>query len=179
MVQVRHVVAFLEEGECAFDLRLSCACLVLMLKDLAEREPGEAFHVGVLDLHGVGTPGDILEAVKCGVDMFDCVMPTRNARNSHIFTSRGVLRLRNAVHRQSTEPLDPVCDCYTCQNFSRAYLHHLDKCNEILGSQLNTIHNLRHYQRHMEGIRDAIENGKLDTFSERYYRDQERGLSHA
>jgi queuine tRNA-ribosyltransferase len=127
-------------------------------------------------LMGVGTPADILEAVKRGVDMFDCVMPTRNARNGHIFTSRGVLRLRNAVHRHSTAPLDPECDCYTCQNFSRAYLHHLDKCNEILGSQLNTIHNLRHYQRHMAGIRSAIESGDLDAFSERYYADQERGL---
>jgi queuine tRNA-ribosyltransferase len=128
-------------------------------------------------LMGVGTPADILEAVKRGVDMFDCVMPTRNARNGHIFTSRGVLRLRNAVHRHSTEPLDPECDCYTCQNFSRAYLHHLDKCNEILGSQLNTIHNLRHYQRHMAGIRQAIENGSLQAFSDRYYSDQQRGLS--
>jgi queuine tRNA-ribosyltransferase len=128
-------------------------------------------------LMGVGTPADILEGVKRGVDMFDCVMPTRNARNGHIFTSRGVLRLRNAVHRHSTRPLDPECDCYTCRNFSRAYLHHLDKCNEILGSQLNTIHNLRHYQRHMAGIRQAIECGGLEAFSDRYYSDQQRGLS--
>jgi hypothetical protein len=127
-------------------------------------------------LMGVGTPADILEGVKRGVDMFDCVMPTRNARNGHIFTSRGVLRLRNAVHRHSTQPLDPECDCYTCQNFSRAYLHHLDKCNEILGSQLNTIHNLRHYQLHMAGIRQAIEQGSLEAFSERYYLNQQRGL---
>ncbi len=128
-------------------------------------------------LMGVGTPADILEAVRRGVDMFDCVMPTRNARNGYIFTSRGVIKLRNAAHRHSTEPLDPECDCYTCQNFSRAYLHHLDKCNEILGSQLNTIHNLRYYQNHMAGIRRAIEQGSLDAFAEAYYEGQQRGVS--
>jgi len=128
-------------------------------------------------LMGVGTPADILEAVKHGVDMFDCVMPTRNARNGHIFTSRGIIKLRNAAHRHSTEPLDPDCDCYTCKNFSRAYLHHLDKCNEILGSQLNTIHNLRHYQNHMASIRTAIANGTLAQFSQAYYAGQERGIS--
>jgi queuine tRNA-ribosyltransferase len=125
---------------------------------------------------GVGTPADILEAVRRGVDMFDCVMPTRNARNGYIFTSRGVLKLRNAAHRSSTAPLDPECDCYTCRNFSRAYLHHLDKCNEILGSQLNTIHNLRHYQNHMAGIRAAIEDGRLEAFAADYYAGQERGI---
>jgi queuine tRNA-ribosyltransferase len=128
-------------------------------------------------LMGVGTPADILEAVKRGIDMFDCVMPTRNARNGYIFTSRGVLKLRNAMHRHSTAALDPDCDCYTCKNFSRAYLHHLDKCNEILGSQLNTIHNLRYYQNHMAAIREAISCGTLDAISEAFYREQERGLS--
>ena len=128
-------------------------------------------------LMGVGTPADLLEAVRRGVDMFDCVMPTRNARNGYIFTSRGVIKLRNAAHRHSTEPLDPECDCYTCQNFTRAYLHHLDKCNEILGSQLNTIHNLRYYQNHMAGIRRAIEEGRLDEFAEAYYAGQQRGVS--
>ena len=108
-------------------------------------------------LMGVGTPADLLEGVRRGVDMFDCVMPTRNARNGNIFTSRGVLKLRNARHKTSTLPLDEDCSCYTCENFSRAYLHHLDKCNEILGSQLNTIHNLHYYQQHMAGIRQAIE----------------------
>ncbi len=126
-------------------------------------------------LMGVGTPADILEGVKRGVDMFDCVMPTRNARNGHIFTSTGVLRLRNAKHRHDTRPLDENCDCYTCQNFSRAYLHHLDKCNEILGSQLNTIHNLRYYQRHMQGIREAIESNSLQAFSDAFYAAQEAG----
>ena len=128
-------------------------------------------------LMGVGTPADILESVKRGIDMFDCVMPTRNARNGHIFTSRGILKLRNAVHRHNTSPLDPDCDCYSCQNFSRAYLHHLDKCNEILGSQLNTIHNLRFYQNHMSSIRAAIEAGELEAFSETFYGEQERGAN--
>ncbi|MEM0955256.1 MAG: tRNA guanosine(34) transglycosylase Tgt [Pseudomonadota bacterium] len=127
-------------------------------------------------LMGVGTPADILAAVQRGVDMFDCVMPTRNARNGHLFTSRGVLKIRNAMHRHSTEPLDPECDCYTCQNFTRGYLHHLSKCNEILGAQLNTIHNLRYYQNHMAGIRAAIEAGTLDAFAARYHSDQQRGV---
>jgi len=127
-------------------------------------------------LMGVGTPADILEAVKRGIDMFDCVMPTRNARNGHLFTSRGVLKLRNAAHRRSTQPLDPECDCYTCAHFSRAYLHHLDKCNEILGSQLNTLHNLRYYQNHMSAIRTAIAEGRLDAFSAEFYAAQQRGI---
>ncbi|MEH6586020.1 MAG: tRNA guanosine(34) transglycosylase Tgt [Halioglobus sp.] len=127
-------------------------------------------------LMGVGTPSDLLEGVLRGVDMFDCVMPTRNARNGNIFTSRGALKLRNARHKTSTLPLDEECSCYTCQNFSRAYLHHLDKCNEILGSQLNTIHNLHFYQQHMAGIRTAIEQGQLKEFSVRFYAEQERGV---
>lgn len=127
-------------------------------------------------LMGVGTPADLIEGVKRGIDMFDCVMPTRNARNGHIFTSRGVLKLRNAGHKHSTAPLDAECDCYTCQNFSRAYLHHLDKCNEILGSQLNTIHNLRYYQNHMAAIREAIATGQLDAFSVQWYADQQRDV---
>lgn len=127
-------------------------------------------------LMGVGTPADLLEGVRRGVDMFDCVMPTRNARNANIFTSRGVLKLRNARHKDSTLPLDEACACYTCQNFSRAYLHHLDKCNEILGSQLNTLHNLHYYQQHMQGIRAAIERGTLDDFAATFYADQARGV---
>ncbi len=123
-------------------------------------------------LMGVGTPQDILEAVMRGVDMFDCVMPTRNARNGHLFTSQGVVKIRNAKHRHSTEPLDPNCDCYTCQNFSRGYLHHLDKCKEMLGGQLNTIHNLRYYQNHMKAIRQAIEENRLEQFAEEFYRAQ-------
>lgn len=120
-------------------------------------------------LMGVGKPEDIVEAVRCGVDMFDCVMPTRNARNGHLFTDKGVLKIRNAIHRHSEEPIETNCDCYTCCHFSRAYLHHLDKCNEMLGSMLNTIHNLRYYQRVMAGLRAAIEQGKLEHFASRFY----------
>lgn len=123
-------------------------------------------------LMGVGTPSDLLEGVMRGIDMFDCVMPTRNARNGHLFTSQGVVKLRNAKHKRSTQPLDPNCDCYTCKNFSASYLHHLDKCKEILGSQLNTIHNLRYYQTHMAGIRQAIENQSLDDFRGTFYEAQ-------
>jgi len=105
---------------------------------------------------GVGTPGDIVEAVRRGVDLFDCVMPTRNARNGHLFTSAGVLRLRNSRYRDDPAPLDPACDCYTCRRYSRAYLHHLDRSGEILGARLNTLHNLRFYQTLMQGLREAI-----------------------
>ena len=120
-------------------------------------------------LMGVGKPGDIVEAVRRGIDMFDCVMPTRNARNGHLFTSEGVVKLRNAKYREDTGPLDPLCDCYTCKNFSRAYLHHLDKCNEMLGAQLNTIHNLRYYQRVMADIRKALSENKFDEFLTGFY----------
>ena len=123
-------------------------------------------------LMGVGKPQDILEAVRRGIDMFDCVMPTRNARNGHLFTSSGVVKIRNAVHRHDTNPLDANCDCYTCENFSRAYLHHLEKCGEILGAQLNTIHNLRYYQQLMIDIRQAIEEHRLDEFAEEFYQQQ-------
>ena len=114
---------------------------------------------------GVGTPIDIVEGVARGVDMFDCVMPTRNARNGHLFTSHGVVKIRNAKHRHDTNPLDQACDCYTCQHFSRAYLHHLDKCKEILGAMLNSIHNLRFYQRLMHNIRTSIKAGDFDQFA--------------
>ncbi len=120
-------------------------------------------------LMGVGTPEDIVEAVSRGVDMFDCVMPTRNARNAHIFTSEGTLRLRNARFRDDTGPLDPDCDCYTCRHYSRAYLYHLDKCNEMLGSHLNTVHNLHYYQRLMTDIRGAVETGRFGDFVADFY----------
>ena len=123
-------------------------------------------------LMGVGTPADLLESVRRGIDMFDCVMPTRNARNGHLFTRYGVIKLRNARHKHSDAPLDPSCDCYTCTQFSRAYLHHLDKCHEMLGAQLCTIHNLRYYQRHMQEIRSAIEAGTLEAFTQAFYADQ-------
>ncbi len=115
-------------------------------------------------LMGVGTPQDLLESVKRGVDMMDCVMPTRNARNGHLFTSTGVIRIRNAPFKTDTGPLDAACDCYTCRNFSRAYLHHLDKCREILGAELNTIHNLHYYLALMAGLQGAIENDALNDF---------------
>ncbi|SEQ89645.1 tRNA-guanine transglycosylase [Amphritea atlantica] len=120
-------------------------------------------------LMGVGKPEDIVEGVRRGVDMFDCVMPTRNARNGHLFTRHGVVKLRNSANKTDTRPLDEQCSCYTCQNFSRAYLHHLDKCKEIVGSQLNTIHNLHYYQELMAGLRQAIEQGKLDDFVDQFY----------
>ena len=124
-------------------------------------------------LMGVGTPQDIVYAVTQGIDMFDCVMPTRNARNAHIFTSKGLLRLRNKRYRQDTKPLDENCGCYTCQNFSRAYLHHLDKCREMLGAQLNTIHNLHYYQDLMAGLRDAIAKGELSEFVAKFEENQQ------
>lgn len=120
-------------------------------------------------LMGVGRPEDIVEAVRRGVDMFDCVMPTRNARNGYLFTSTGIVKIRNAKNRHDTGPLDERCDCYTCQHFSRSYLHHLDKCGEMLGSQLNTIHNLRFYQNLMSGLRGAIEAGTLSDFVSEFY----------
>jgi len=115
-------------------------------------------------LMGVGTPEDIVAAVQRGIDMFDCVMPTRNARNGHLFTHQGVVRIRNAIHRTDEGPLDPLCDCYTCRHYSRAYLHHLDRCKEILGARLATIHNLHYYQTLMRRLRAAISAGRLVDF---------------
>ncbi|ASD68396.1 tRNA guanosine(34) transglycosylase Tgt [Pseudoalteromonas piscicida] len=120
-------------------------------------------------LMGVGKPEDLVEAVRRGIDMFDCVMPTRNARNGHLFVTGGVVKIRNAAHKTDISPLDAECDCHTCKNYSRAYLHHLDKCNEILGARLNTIHNLRYYQRLMEGMRNALSEGTFDEFVEDFY----------
>ena len=115
-------------------------------------------------LMGVGTPEDIVAAVRRGIDMFDCVMPTRHARNGWLFTHQGTVKIRHAIHRTDAGPLDPLCDCYTCRNYSRAYLHHLDRCNEILGHRLNTLHNLYYYQSLMRGLREAISAGHLDAF---------------
>jgi len=126
-------------------------------------------------LMGVGKPADLVEGVRRGIDMFDCVMPTRNARNGHLFTSTGVIKIRNAKHRHDTQPLDAECDCYTCKNFSRGYLHHLEKCGEMLSAQLNTIHNLRFYQTLMACLRDAIAQGELDSFADEFYRKQAIG----
>jgi queuine tRNA-ribosyltransferase len=120
-------------------------------------------------LMGVGKPQDIVEAVRRGIDMFDCVMPTRNARNGHLFVTEGVVKIRNSKHRHDTSALQSDCACYTCQNFSRSYLHHLDKCGEMLGSQLNTIHNLHFYQMLMRDLRDAIANRRLENFVSDFY----------
>jgi queuine tRNA-ribosyltransferase len=116
-------------------------------------------------LMGVGTPADIVQAVQRGIDMFDCVMPTRNARNGHLFTSEGVVKIRNAAHQDDTRPLDPACSCYTCRNYSRAYLRHLDRCNEILGARLNSIHNLHYYLALMQRLRMAIDQGTFRRFA--------------
>jgi queuine tRNA-ribosyltransferase len=121
-------------------------------------------------LMGVGRPEDLVEAVRRGVDMFDCVMPTRNARNAHLFTRHGTLRIRNAKFERDTRPLDEACGCYTCRSgFSRAYLRHLDRCGEMLGPQLATIHNLYYYQELMAGLRDAISAGRLGDFVAGFY----------
>ncbi len=115
-------------------------------------------------LMGVGTPEDLVDGVSFGIDMFDCVMPTRNARNGHLFTRFGDVRIKNAQYKLDTKPLDEQCSCYTCRNFSRAYLHHLHKLNEILGARLNTIHNLHYYQELMRDVRASIEQGRFAEF---------------
>ncbi len=147
---------------------------------LAVGEP-ELERLGVLDalepllpadrpryLMGVGTPADIVKGVVRGIDMFDCVMPTRHARNGNLFTSEGNLNIRNSRFREDTGPLDPACDCYTCRHYSRAYVRHLQRCNEILGARLATTHNLRFYQRLMSDIRAAIERGTLAELAARF-----------
>ena len=113
---------------------------------------------------GVGTPEDLVARVSQGVDMFDCVMPTRNARNGWLFTQYGDVKIKNATYKNDTQPLDADCSCYTCQNFTRSYLHHLHRIGEILGSRLNTIHNLHYYQQLMAGMRNAIEAGTFEAF---------------
>jgi queuine tRNA-ribosyltransferase len=127
-------------------------------------------------LMGVGRPEDIVEAVRRGVDMFDCVIPTRHARTGFIYTSRGILKIRNSRYQDDTRPLDEDCDCYTCKNYSRAYIRHLDKCGEILGSRLTTIHNLYYYQQLMRDIRAAIEQDRFDDFADEFYRKQSEGI---
>jgi queuine tRNA-ribosyltransferase len=124
---------------------------------------------------GVGKPEDIVESVKRGVDMFDCVIPTRNARNGFLFTRHGELKIRNSKHAFDTGPIDSKCGCYTCQNYSRSYLRHLDKCKEMLGAHLNTIHNLYYYQELMRDIREAIEKDAFDEFIAGFYRQRNAG----
>ena len=121
-------------------------------------------------LMGVGRPEDLVEAVARGVDMFDCVMPTRNARNGHYFTATGTVRVRNAKYERDLRPIEEGCDCYACRNgFTRSYLRHLDRCNEMLGPMLGTLHNLRYYQRLMAGMREAIAEGRFTAFREAFY----------
>jgi len=128
-------------------------------------------------LMGVGTPEDLVASVSAGIDMFDCVMPTRNARNGWLFTRFGDLKIKNAVHRHDEAPLDASCTCYTCQHFSRAYLHHLHRAGEILGPMLNTVHNLHYYQVLMAEMREAIAGGGFDAFRQRFAEDRARGAS--
>ncbi len=127
-------------------------------------------------LMGVGTPEDIIEGVRRGIDMFDCVMPTRNARNGHLFTHEGVVKIRNSRHQWDMGPLDPHCGCYTCRNYSRSYLRHLARCNEILGARLNTIHNLYYYQSLMRDIRSAVEEGRFEAFAGNFYTIRKGGM---
>ena len=127
-------------------------------------------------LMGVGTPEDLVEGVSQGIDMFDCVMPTRNARNGWLFTRYSDIKIRNSKYKDDLRPLDPTCDCYACKNFSRAYLHHLQKVNEILGARLNTIHNLHYYLHLMQEIRDALDADRFDEWKEEFYRNRARGV---
>ncbi|MGX5174411.1 tRNA guanosine(34) transglycosylase Tgt [Aliikangiella sp. IMCC44653] len=158
-----YAIGGLSVGETKEEMKM---VLDNLLPDMPEDKPRY--------LMGVGKPEDIVEAVRRGVDMFDCVMPTRNARNGHLFTSTGVVRLRNSPNKRDSGPVDASCDCYTCKNYSRAYLHHLDKCGEMFGAELATIHNLHYYQTLMKGLRKAIETGSLNEFVERFY--QQRGM---
>jgi queuine tRNA-ribosyltransferase len=123
---------------------------------------------------GVGTPQDIVGAVAAGIDMFDCVLPTRNARNGWLYTSGGVIKLRNAQYRDDLRPVDAQCACHTCRNFTRAYLHHLQRVNEILGARLNTLHNLHYYQELMRGLRAAIARGGLSDFVAGFHQAQSK-----
>ena len=127
-------------------------------------------------LMGVGTPEDLVEGVAAGVDMFDCVMPTRNARNGHLFTRFGDLKIRNARHKSDERPLDPTCTCPTCGGFSRAYLHHLDRCGEMLGPMLASVHNLHYYVNLMREVREALDAGTFPAFAQRFAQDRRRGI---
>ncbi len=127
-------------------------------------------------LMGVGTPEDLVEGVASGVDMFDCVMPTRNARNGHMFTRFGDLKIRNARYKSEDAPVDMTCSCYTCKNFSRAYMHHLDRCGEMLGPMLSSIHNLHYYLNLMQEVRDALDAGTFGAFVKQFHADRARSV---
>jgi queuine tRNA-ribosyltransferase len=142
--------------------------MLRMLKHTAPQLPAERPRY----LMGVGTPQDLVDSVSAGIDLFDCVLPTRNARNGWVYTRHGIIKLRNAQYRDEVEPLDAECACYTCRNFTRAYLHHLQRVNEILGARLNTLHNLHYYQELMQGLRAAIEGRRLGDFVAEFKREQ-------
>ena len=127
-------------------------------------------------LMGVGTPEDLVEGVANGIDMFDCVMPTRNARNGHLFTRFGDVKIRNAKHRQDERPLDPTCGCHTCAHFSRAYLHHLERCGEMLAPMLASIHNLHYYVNLMREVRAALDEGRFEAFRAQFKADRAKGI---
>ena len=127
-------------------------------------------------LMGVGTPEDLVFGVSQGIDMFDCVMPTRNARNGWLFTRLGDLKIKNARYKTDLRPLDETCTCYTCRNFSRSYLHHLHKMGEMLGAQLNTIHNLHYYLQLMQDLRDGLDNDRFDEVVRQFHADRARGV---
>jgi queuine tRNA-ribosyltransferase len=146
--------------------------MLRVLEHIGPRLPADKPHY----LMGVGTPEDLVAGVAAGIDMFDCVMPTRNARNGWLFTRFGDIKIRNAVHRNSLRPLDESCTCYTCRHFTRGYLHHLHRTGEILGAQLNTIHNLHYYLELMSEMRAAIETGTFDAFRKRFAQDRARGV---
>jgi queuine tRNA-ribosyltransferase len=146
--------------------------MLRVLEYLSDRMPEDKPHY----LMGVGTPEDLVEGVSRGIDMFDCVMPTRNARNGWLFTRYGDVKLRNAKHKDDLRPLDETCDCYCCRHFSRSYLHHLQKVNEILGARLNTIHNLHYYLNLMQEIRDALDAGNFEAWKKKFYEDRARGI---
>ncbi|MDU0810389.1 MAG: tRNA guanosine(34) transglycosylase Tgt [Burkholderia sp.] len=147
--------------------------MIRTLKNITMKMPKHKPHY----LMGVGTPEDLIECVSVGIDMFDCVIPTRNARNGWIFTRFGDLKIRNLVYRNSLKPLDESCQCYTCRNFSRGYLHHLHRVGEILSAQLNTIHNLHYYMQLMKEIRKAIETHTFSIFKRRFSEDRSRGIN--
>jgi len=145
--------------------------MLRVLRHVAPRLPADKPRY----LMGVGTPGDLLEGIEAGIDMFDCVMPTRNARNGWLFTTQGEVKIRNSRYRDDTRPLDPRCTCYTCRVFSRAYLHHLQRVNEILGARLNTIHNLHYYLGLMKQARDALDAGSFTAFATRVRSERASG----
>jgi queuine tRNA-ribosyltransferase len=125
---------------------------------------------------GVGTPEDLVDGVACGVDMFDCVMPTRNARNGHLFTRFGDLRLRNARYKTDERPIDETCGCHTCAHFSRAYLHHLDRCGEMLGPMLTSIHNLHFYLNLMREVRQSLDEDRFEAYRAQFKAERQRGV---